>query len=123
MAEPITIQQCQSFQPNPEKTEAHNKMVYDKLVKYGIFDIINTILIYRETINPGWTECEIRQDDVVKRISKKHPQYNLLKNGEDKMIDDDLLEFDIFYVRNGWSVKYQQQGMESEYAYWKFKKA
>ena len=116
MAEPITVEECRPDHVLPEKPSDE---LHDKLVHYGIFDIVNSLLKRYVSYSPNWKEVVVVQNEVVSLIRKKHSKY---KN-EDEIIDDDLLEFDIFYRQNGWHVTYQRQGyLNDGPSHWTFTK-
>jgi hypothetical protein len=86
--------------------------LYDKLVKYGIFDIVNkhigTYIRYPDD------SIKVVQDFILNDIKKNFPEFH---NDDNLIIDNNLLEFEDFYKLHGWQVEYVKR---SSGRYWLF---
>ena len=90
----------------PKVISEKNKSIYDILMKYEIFNIINDKLKILFARNPGIKQFILTQQEIVDAISRKYPQYNFEYYYD---IDANILEIDIFNKYTGWNVEFQRQ--------------
>ena len=97
-----------------EKNRKYREKIHPKLVKHGVFDMVNTIL----SEHTSDVMIYVIQDDLVRQIQEKFPEYKT----ENQIIDDDLLEFESFYEEKGWKITYYPHHHSGKSKEWVFEK-